>query len=102
MPETSSTKRRRGAGGKKLSAAEAAQRVRDELPGLLGRPIESVLGIRRDEDDGWDVTVAVVELSRIPNSTDILGAYQVNLDAEGELQGYRRQRRYNRSQADED
>jgi len=86
----------------KLSARDAAARVRDELPELLGRKIESVLGVERDDGGGWAVTVAVVELARIPNSTDVLGAYEVTLDSSGELIGYRRRRRYNRSQADED
>ena len=85
----------------KLSAREAVVRVRRDFPSLLGRPIESVLGVERGED-GWLVTVQVVELERIPRSTDVLGAYAVELDEEGELIGYRRRRRFNRSQADED
>jgi hypothetical protein len=85
-----------------LSAREAVETVRSDFPQLLGRPIESVLGVERDEDSGWQVTVQIVELERIPRSTDVLGAYAVNLDKEGELIGYRRRRRYNRSQADED
>jgi hypothetical protein len=84
-----------------LTAAAAVQRVREEFPALLGRPVEAVLGVQRD-DEGWEVTVQVVELARIPNSTDVLGAYQVTLDPEGELIAYGRRRRYNRSQADED
>jgi hypothetical protein len=102
MAEQSSTKRGRSSGGKSLSARDAVQRVRDDLPELLGRPIESILGVQRADDNGWEVTAAVVELSRIPNSTDVLGAYRVTLDSSGELAGYQRQRRYNRSQADED
>ena len=86
----------------RLSAAQAVARVRDDFPALLGRPIESVLGVERGEDDGWLVTVQIVELERIPRSTDVLGAYSVQLDDEGELLGYRRRRRFNRSQADED
>ena len=85
-----------------LSAAEAISRVRRDFPALFGRPIESVLGIQGGDEDGWTVTVQVVELERIPRSTDILGAYQVELDDDGELVGYHRQRRYHRSQADED
>jgi hypothetical protein len=91
-----------GSGGQGLSAREAVRRVRSELPELLGRPVESVLGVERDEDDSWVVTAQVVELARIPNSTDVLGAYAVTLDHAGELIGYRRRRRYNRAQADED
>jgi hypothetical protein len=91
-----------GARRRKLSAREAVESVREEFPALLGRPLESVLGVERAEDEGWLVTVQVVELERIPRSTDVLGAYAVELDQDGELVGYRRRRRYNRSQADED
>ncbi len=86
----------------KLSAKEAIQSVRRELPSLLGRPVESVLGVMKDEDESWRVTVQVVELERIPRTTDVLGAYEVTLDDDGELVGYRRRRRYHRGQADED
>jgi hypothetical protein len=97
-----SNSRSNGAGRKGLSGREAIERVRSELPQLLGRPIESVLGLERDDDDGWRLTVQVVELARIPHSTDVLGAYAVSLDRDGELVGYRRQRRYHRNQAEED
>ncbi len=102
MAQSRGATRRNGAGRKALSARDAVQRVREDFPELLGRPLEAVLGVERDEDDGWIVTVQVVELRRIPNSTDVLGAYMVTLAPDGEMTGYRRQRRYNRSQADED
>jgi hypothetical protein len=93
---------RQGSRGR-ISAREAIERVRGELPQLLGHPVDSVHGAEPDEDgNGWKVTVQVVELSRIPASTDVLGAYEVTLDAQGELQAYRRRRRYYRNQADED
>jgi hypothetical protein len=95
-------KKQNGNGRHRMSAREAIEHVRDEFPSLLGRPIESVLGVERQENDGWQVTVQVIELERIPRSTDVLGAYAVSLDDGGELIGYRRRRRYNRSQADED
>jgi Gas vesicle synthesis protein GvpO len=91
-----------GAANRRMSAREAVECVREEFPSLLGRPLESVLGVQHDDDNRWQVTVQVVELSRIPSSTDILGAYLVTLDEDGEVAGYQRRRRYNRSQADED
>ena len=42
--------------------------------------------------------VAKVELTRVPNSTDLLGCYVVALDGDGELVGYERVRRYQRGQ----
>ena len=68
---------------------------------MLGRPVESVLGLESDDGDGWKVTLEVVELERIPRSTDVLGAYVISLDKDGELMGARRERRYYRNQADE-
>src|SRR5581483_1936179 len=100
MAEQRGQKRRNGS-NRKLSGREVIQQVRRELPQLLGRPIESILGLEQDDGDGWNVIVQVVELSRIPHSTDVLGSYAVTLDREGELTGYSRRRRYYRNQTDE-
>jgi len=43
----------------------------------------------------------VVELDRIPSSTDVLASYEVGLDGDGRLVDYARTRRYTRSRADE-
>jgi Gas vesicle synthesis protein GvpO len=98
----SSNRRANSRANSRLSGREAIDRVRDEAAELLGRPIESVLGLEPDDNGGWTVTVEVVELERIPHSTDVLGAYAITLDKGGELTGWRRVRRYYRNQADED
>ena len=72
-----------------------------ELQGLIGRPIEAVTGVEKDGSE-WTVTVEVVELERIPNTTDVLGVYEVTLDKDGELTGTRRTRRFYRSEAGDD
>ena len=77
-----------------LSAAE-------QLLELTGKQLESVVGLAKD-DDGWAVEVEVLEMRRIPNTTDVLAVYQVSLDTSGELVGYRRVRRYVRGEARED
>src|SRR5436305_1683105 len=100
MAERNSNNRRNGSGG--LSARDAIRRVREDFPELFGRPIESLIGVERDEEKGWKVNVQVVELSRIPSTTDVLGSYAVTLDANGDLVGYRRNRRYHRNQVEED
>jgi gas vesicle protein GvpO len=76
--------------------------AREQLFELIGRPVEQVLSMERDDDGDWQVLVQVLELERVPNSTDVLGAYRVTLDDGGDVVGYRRIRRYVRSQADED
>ena len=51
-------------------------------------------------DDGWLATVEVVEVSRVPESTDVLASYEIDLDDDRNLRRYARVRRYHRSQAD--
>src|SRR6185312_11099178 len=86
----------------KLSGREAIERAREAAADMLGRPVESVMGLEPDDGNGWKVTLEVVELERIPRSTDVLGAYVISLDKGGELTGARRERRYYRNQADEE
>jgi hypothetical protein len=47
--------------------------------------------------EGWRVVLEIVELQRIPRTTDILASYAVALDNNGELMGYERVNRYYRS-----
>ena len=104
MPPAKRTRRASANGNgsrSKLSATDAVRRAVEQLDTLTGRPIEGVLGLRRD-DDGWAVTVELVELRRIPDSTDVLASYEVSVDAQGELVEYRRTRRYYRSQVEEE
>jgi hypothetical protein len=45
------------------------------------------------------VTLEVVELRRIPESTDVLASYEVELDGDGNFLSFERGGRYSRSQA---
>jgi hypothetical protein len=83
----------------RLTALDAAQAARESLGALLGRPVETVLGIDRDHG-GWVVKAQVLELARVPNTTDVLGEYEAVLDGRGELVSYSRTRRYHRGQVD--
>jgi hypothetical protein len=73
--------------------------AREQLEALLGRTPESVSALERTHD-GWLVTVDVVEVSRVPESTDVLASYEIELDEDSNLRRYARVRRYHRSQAD--
>ncbi|MDN3293917.1 gas vesicle protein [Streptomyces ficellus] len=70
-----------------------------QLAELTGREAESVSSFERTED-GWSVTVEVLELARVPDTMSLLASYDVALDPNGELTGYRRVRRYERGRAD--
>jgi Gas vesicle synthesis protein GvpO len=70
-----------------------ASRAASELTGLIGRQVEGVVGVEQ-VDDGWRVQVEVVETRRIPETTDILATYEVDVDADGEVTAYRRLSRH--------
>jgi hypothetical protein len=78
-------------------AARLARRAIDQVAELTGRTPDGVLGLKK-MDTGWNVTVAVVEVPRIPSTTDVLASYDVELDEDGDVRAYRQIRRYVRSQ----
>ena len=87
---------------KKLSPPELVGRARQQMEELFGKSVESVSGFGRPEDDGggWTVTLELLELPRIPDTTSLLGTYEATLDGDGNLLGARRVRRYPRNQSD--
>jgi hypothetical protein len=46
------------------------------------------------------VTLELLELERIPDTTSLLGTYEATLDGDGNLLGAHRTRRYPRNQSD--
>ncbi|HEX4759695.1 MAG TPA: gas vesicle protein GvpO [Thermoleophilaceae bacterium] len=85
----------------KLSAAELGLAALAAVKELTGYQPEAVTGLEWD-GDLWRITVDALELPRIPNTTDVLGSYAVQLDDQGTLHGYRRVRRFQRGQAGEE
>lgn len=110
--KTTAKKAARKAPARKRPAAKAAPPKRPsgmkvaalacrQLADLTGRELEGVVGLERT-DDGWVVDVEVLELRRVPNTTDVLAVYEVALDADGDLDSYRRLHRYERGKVRED
>ena len=83
----------------KLSAIELGRAAMRTVQELTGYTPEAVTALEWD-GEFWEITVDALELTRIPNTTDVLGAYVVRLDEDGTLRGYRRERRFQRSQAE--
>jgi hypothetical protein len=81
-------------------AEEAARRAARSLTGLIGHAAEGSSEVSRGEDSHWRVCVEVVEVRRIPDTTSLMATYEVDMDADGDLLGYRRVRRYRRGAAD--
>jgi len=84
-----------------MKPADVAFKVKVELSSLTGLVPDTVSSVERSEDD-WKVTLEMVEMARIPNSSDLLGTYVTHTDGEGELLSYHRSRRYLRAESMED
>jgi hypothetical protein len=88
-------------GRRRLKGSQAAVLGAQQLVELTGKDFEGIVGFTKD-DDGWLVQVEVVEMRRVPNSTDVLATYEVSVDSDGDLDGYRRLDRYMRGSSGED
>jgi hypothetical protein len=78
---------------------EVLREARAQLQELTGMAAESVSSFERTEE-GWSLEVEVLELERVPDTMSLLATYQVDLDPEGMLTGYKRIRRYERGRSD--
>ncbi|MEU6592451.1 gas vesicle protein [Streptomyces sp. NPDC046881] len=78
---------------------EVLRQARSQLAELTGLAPESVSSFEETED-GWSLEVEVLELARVPDTMSLMASYQVELDPDGQLTGYRRVRRYERGRAD--
>ena len=73
----------------------------EQLVGLTGKDFEGIVGLSKAED-GWSVAVEVLEMRRIPSTTDVIAVYEVDVDQDGDLTGYRRLNRFLRGEAGDD
>jgi len=72
----------------KLSVDKVVDQALSAVRRYVSKEPETVIGI--EEADGeWRVTVEVVERRAVPDSQDLLGRYEVRLNVEGELLGWR-------------
>jgi len=82
-----------------MTAAEAARAALDQIADLTAKQPEGITGVERTED-GWTVGLELVEDQRIPSSSDILATYEIAIGPDGEMQSYRRIKRYARGRGD--
>jgi hypothetical protein len=76
------------------------QLARQQVEELFGKSVEDVSSIARNGSDGWVVQLELLELSRVPDTTSLLGSYEAHLDANGNLVDAKRLRRYARNHVD--
>lgn len=87
-----------GSGDRPPAALEIARLGAEQLAMLTRRSVEAISGLCRTEE-GWRVDVEVVEVDRVPSSTDVMATYAVYVDGRGDLLSYERVERFVRGQA---
>ncbi|QJT05068.1 gas vesicle protein [Streptomyces asoensis] len=102
-PETSGTSTSRegkdDVADDRPSPMEVLRHACSQLGELTGMAVEGASSFAQTEG-GWQLEVEVMELERVPDTMSLMATYQVELDQEGGLTGYRRVRRYERGRAD--
>ena len=74
---------------------DVGEKAEEQLAQLTAdRPV-AVVAVFRDEE-GWHVTIDMLEMARIPESTDLLGVYEAVLDPEGNMLKFERKMTHNR------
>lgn len=74
-----------------MQMGDLLQRAKTQLAEATGLQPVAVSGAFKDEE-GWHVRVEMLEMSRIPTATDVLGDYEVLLTGDGSMLRFRRKR----------
>ena len=77
--------------------AQIAERARWNLSKVTGCEAENVTALERSGDGTWKMTVELLERPSMPETLDLIGSYETELDEKGRLLGYRRLRQYPRN-----
>ncbi len=72
-----------------LTTAQAIDRVKKQLSDLVERQLSSVLAVSKDEE-GWHISLEMMERKAIPDHMDLLARYDVLLDDEGNVVNFDR------------
>ncbi|MBD3182395.1 hypothetical protein GF312_08890 [Candidatus Poribacteria bacterium] len=73
----------------RLKLKDAINNAVEQLQMLIGLELSSVVGASRTED-GWNITIEFIERKAIPDTLDVLGIYEVELDEDGDVINYER------------
>ena len=70
-----------------MEPKEIIEQAKKQLADLTGFKEPAGIGLRK-EKEGWVATVEIIEKKSIPEGMDVIGTYEVRLDAKGDLLGY--------------
>ena len=72
-----------------MKTSEVAEVAQKELAKLTKLEPSGIKGVSKDEE-GWHVTVEMIEKKSIPDAMDLLALYEVILDDEGNVLKFER------------
>ena len=72
-----------------MEVSEAVKTVLAEFPTLTNLKASGVIGISHGEE-GWVVSIEMLEKKSIPDSMDVLGLYEVKVDDRGKIVDFSR------------
>lgn len=72
-----------------MNIKELAERAKNQVADVTGLKPVTISGTFKDEQ-GWHILVDMLEMSRIPTATDILGDYDVLMDEDGSMLKFER------------
>lgn len=84
-----------------IDMLQVKETVQDVAETLIDDPFDGIIEIEQDEE-GWYAVVEVIERSSVPDTQDILGRYEIDLDGSGSVLGYRLTDRYRRGDTSND
>ena len=85
---------------KKMGLMDVIERAKEASQDVLNLGLPSVTGATKT-DDGWRVTMELIERKAIPDTQDLLGVYEMLFNDEGHLMSYERIRIRRRMDAEE-
>jgi hypothetical protein len=84
-----------------LNVREAIAKVKKDLAAITNLELNGMVGVSKEGDE-WKITIELIERKSIPDTSDILGVYEVRLDDAGEITGFSRVRLRRRGETGEE
>ena len=72
----------------KPSLIQVVETARTVAKNYMGKNPESIIAIEEKPEE-WKITIEAVERKSVPDSQDLLGRYDIRLDKNGELLGWK-------------
>ena len=84
-----------------MNIREAVTKVKKDLAVVMHQEVSGVIGVSKEGGE-WKIAIELIERKSIPDTSDILGVYEVKLDDAGEMTGFNRVRVRTRGETGEE